>query len=111
LDAGAAQPQSCSFGDIGSDTRIALFGDSHAASWFPALNALAENEGFRLDVYTKSPCPSAEVPILRDGNPYADCADWRSAVIDRLVESPPDTVIMSNLANYPGQGEGFTRKV
>ncbi|WP_403024032.1 acyltransferase family protein [Salinibacterium sp. GXW1014] len=111
LDAGAAQPQSCSFGDIGSDTRVALFGDSHAASWFPALNALAENEGFRLDVYTKSSCPSAEVPILRDGNPYADCADWRSAVIDRLVESPPDTVIMSNLANYPGQGEGFTRKV
>ena len=46
----ALQTQSgpCVYGDPGSKTAVVLFGDSHAAQWFPALNALATQRSWRL---------------------------------------------------------------
>ncbi len=36
LDAGSVHAKECIYGDAGT-TRVVLFGDSHAAQWFPAL--------------------------------------------------------------------------
>ena len=36
-------------------------GDSHALSWFPAVNRLATERGWRLVNLTKSACASADV--------------------------------------------------
>ncbi|MET7425273.1 SGNH hydrolase domain-containing protein [Dactylosporangium sp. NPDC005555] len=44
----------CVFGDPSSKTVVALFGDSHAAQWFPAMRRLAEERRWRLVVHTKS---------------------------------------------------------
>ncbi|MCX2712481.1 acyltransferase family protein [Mycolicibacterium sp. J2] len=73
---------------------VALFGDSHATQWYPALSALAERGVIRLDSHTKSACPAVPVPIAH----YAACAAWRSAVIDKLADSKPDLIL---LAGYP----------
>lgn len=73
---------------------VALFGDSHATQWYPALSALAERGVIRLDSHTKSACPAVPIRIAH----YAACAAWRSAVIDKLVESKPDLIL---LAGYP----------
>jgi peptidoglycan/LPS O-acetylase OafA/YrhL len=108
LGTGAVAPQACTFGPADAEKSVALFGDSHAASWFPALMLLAEREGFRLDVYTKSSCPSVEIPILTRGTPYVQCDAWRGAVLEKLALDPPDLVVMSNLANHPEQGEDFS---
>jgi peptidoglycan/LPS O-acetylase OafA/YrhL len=97
-------PTHCSFGDTSSTRVVALFGDSHAAQWFPALDLLGKQEGFRLDVYTKSSCPSVDVPMVTDGVLNTGCAHWRSLVLARLVAEPPSRVVLSNFAHYDEYG-------
>ena len=55
----------CAFGDTASATTVVLLGDSHAAQWFPTLRRLAEKNGWRLLVRTKSGCPAPDVTILQ----------------------------------------------
>ena len=88
-------PHPCLFGDA-SRPRVVLFGDSHAAQWFPALNKVAATGAFRLETQTKSACPSADVELLWGGGPYARCDRWRDAVIAQLRADPPALVILSN---------------
>jgi hypothetical protein len=73
-----------------------LFGDSHAAQWFPALNEIAGTGAFRLETQTKSACPSADVELLWGGGPYVRCDRWRDAVIAQLRADPPALVILAN---------------
>src|SRR5262249_18758994 len=49
----------CAYGDLRSGTTVVLFGDSHAAQWFAALNAVALSQHWRLVVVTKSACSAA----------------------------------------------------
>lgn len=95
-------PVGCVYGDESAATEVVLFGDSHAAQWFPALAELAEDEGFRLVVHTKSSCPSVDIEKVRNGSPYGACAEWRSNVIDGLQADAPDVVV---IANYPGSDD------
>src|SRR5690606_25816790 len=47
----------CSFGKADADTVVALFGDSHAEHWAPALIPVVNRRGWRLDTYLKMGCP------------------------------------------------------
>ncbi|PSL38919.1 peptidoglycan/LPS O-acetylase OafA/YrhL [Labedella gwakjiensis] len=87
----------CRFGSNESAPMVALFGDSHAAHWFPALKTLADAGTIRLETFTKSSCPSASVEILRDGSSYSECVRWRGAVIERLQSEPPALTVLSNM--------------
>lgn len=96
----------CLFGANPSAPVVALFGDSHATSWFPALMDLAEAGDIQLDVYAKSSCPSADVPTSRNGAPYAACDTWREGVVQRLRAEEPDVILLGNYAgDYSGDGE------
>ena len=106
LDAPTVAVQDCVFGDLDADAAVVLFGDSHAAQLFPALERAATDEGFALHVFTKSSCPSARVTILDDGVPYTGCDRWREDVVERIAEIAPEVVVMSNFAEYPDQGAG-----
>lgn len=77
--------------------RVVLFGDSHAAQWYPALNTLAEKGMIRLESHTKRGCSSVQ-PIVS----YAGCAAWASNVVDQLNADPPALIILSNF----GRGYG-----
>ncbi|MBD3940127.1 acyltransferase [Microbacterium sp. NEAU-LLC] len=94
----ATDARGCRYGDPDSP-RIVLFGDSHAAQWFPALQRFAEAAGYSIEVQTKSSCPAADIETLRRGAPYPQCAKWRDAVIDRINADPPALVVM---ATYTG---------
>lgn len=88
------EPQECVYGDPNSTTRIVLFGDSHAAQWFPAIRELADEHGWRLDVITKSGCPTASISqdnALRDGR----CDGWRENVVEWVQREQPDLVVMA----------------
>ncbi len=101
LSDGETRPGDCIFGSASSSTTIVLFGDSHAAQWFPALHRIAEARGWRLESLTKQGCPTADVPTTRtDRDP--DCRRWRDAVIERLAADPPDLVVMSSYRYNPG---------
>lgn len=84
----------CEFGLDGPV--VVLFGDSHAAAWFPALEGAASLGQFRLEVFTKNACPSVTVSILRDGARYSACETWRNNVIKRINDLSPDLVVLSN---------------
>lgn len=95
--------KSCTYGDAQSDFTVALVGDSHAAQWVPALQVLARENGWRLDTYTKSGCPLADLPISANGNAnvYANCITWNQNVQAALATKKPDLVITSSLLHLP----------
>jgi peptidoglycan/LPS O-acetylase OafA/YrhL len=99
----------CRFGDASAPV-IALYGDSHAAQWFPALLAFAEANGYQVETHTKSSCPSVDVQVLRDGVPYTACDTWRANVIDHLEQNPPEVVLLANFgyATLADPNESYT---
>lgn len=108
----STNPLGCTFGADSSAPRVALFGDSHAAQWFPALEELANTGQISLTTFTKSSCPSVAVGVTRDGAPYDECRIWREAVIDELVSSPPALTVLSNYAEaqLEGGNEEFAQR-
>jgi peptidoglycan/LPS O-acetylase OafA/YrhL len=91
-------PTPCLYGDPAARTTMVLFGDSHAAHWFTALAAVAEQRGARLAVITKSACTAADVVIVlpqlkRD---YTECGQWRQAAWRRIAALRPSLVVMSS---------------
>jgi len=80
----------------GDGPLIALFGDSHAAQWVPALT----EGGFRIHAYTKSACPAIDVPTAHPDGPYPECAQWRDAVMDRIGDDRPAIIIVANWSGY-----------
>jgi peptidoglycan/LPS O-acetylase OafA/YrhL len=100
----SALASGCSYGDLGADTVVALWGDSHAAQWVPALEVLAQQQGFRLDVYMKTSCPSVDVPMVTDGVLDVTCNRYRDNVVAALAADPPDRLVISNFAGYDDYG-------
>ncbi len=82
----------CSYGKVEGATRtIALVGGSHSAHWFPALEALAHEYGWRLVNITKSACP------FEINSAYtAECREWNEHVIEELVKWKPDAVFTTS---------------
>lgn len=102
-DFAATTPEECVFGDP-AKPRIVLFGDSHAAQWFPALETYALSNGYSIETHTKSSCPSIDAVVLRDGVPYTQCTTWRDAVIDRINTEDPALVLVANFGVARLQG-------
>lgn len=93
---GGSELITCSFGDTGSSTVIALFGDSHAGRWFPALEKAATRLRVRLDTYTKSGCRSQETEEAWNAPVNASCGRWRERALAALGASHPDIIVVSN---------------
>ena len=91
----------CLYGDVNSKRKIVLYGDSHAAQWFPALEEIAIDEGFALISLTKSACPAVEVDRVNSGAfKNSDCNAWRENSIKRIKELKPEAVIMSGFQHF-----------
>ena len=92
----------CVFGDLGSPTTVVLFGDSHAAMWFPAVDAIAQARHWRLLVWTKATCPPVDVTIVSPdlGRTYSECDEWRAEVTSLIVAAHPVLVVLGIAPNY-----------
>jgi len=91
----------CLYGDVNADRKVVLYGDSHAAQWFPALEKIANDEGFALISLTKSACPAVEVERINSGAfKNSDCNAWRENSIKRINDLNPDAVIMSGFQHF-----------
>jgi peptidoglycan/LPS O-acetylase OafA/YrhL len=85
----------CEHGDPDGERTVALVGASRVAHYFPAFQAAALDNGWRLLVFTKSSCqftsdPGAEEP---DGEPDPECADWNDWALGELEQQRPDLVV------------------
>ncbi|GAB4005370.1 hypothetical protein GCM10029992_53050 [Glycomyces albus] len=88
----------CWFGDPEGDKTVVLYGDSHAAQWFPAINQIAEASGWRVLALTKANC---SVPEVRERDPkldreYTECYDWKDNALAEIEEVEPDLVVAAS---------------
>lgn len=91
----------CIYGDIHGTKSVYLFGDSHAAQWFPTLNSIAANKGLQLVVLTKSSCPATSVRLADQGAfRNAPCEKWRENSFRRIAKAHPWAVFVSNFEHY-----------
>lgn len=110
----ATRPRSgCVYGNRGSPQSVVLFGDSHAAQWFPAVAATAAAHNWRVIVMIKSSCPPAAISVyntaLRRG--FTECDRWRDAAIRAIHTIKPSLVLMSGYSGYEGGSGVDGRKV
>ncbi|MGZ4217897.1 MAG: SGNH hydrolase domain-containing protein [Solirubrobacteraceae bacterium] len=89
----AVKSSGCIYGDKTSHTSVVLFGDSHAAAWFPALNRISLQQGWRLVVMAKSGCPAAAVNVVRYGRLFTSCPIWRRDA--EIAELHPALVVVA----------------
>jgi peptidoglycan/LPS O-acetylase OafA/YrhL len=81
---------------------VVLFGDSHALQWFPAMETLARQNGWRLYSFTRSSCSPAQIALdeRRARARYLECDAWRSQVVTRIGRLRPDLLVVSSSVNY-----------
>ncbi|HEX5149372.1 MAG TPA: acyltransferase family protein [Candidatus Limnocylindrales bacterium] len=116
-----SKPPDCVYGNRDGTFTVALVGDSHAAHWFPAVEAIANEHGWRLLTFTKASCVFVDLPIYSPilKREYTECEGWRPQVVQRLIEAQPDLTIVSSDrwlpteikadANLTRQGEAMAR--
>jgi hypothetical protein len=98
LSLASSQPPLCQLGAADGRVIVALVGDSHAAQWFPALEAIAQQRGWRLLPFTKDSCIFLDMRIisLNLEREYSECARWREQVVAALQRAKPDLVVVSS---------------
>ncbi|MFE0801348.1 acyltransferase family protein [Streptomyces sp. NPDC058812] len=92
----ATRSPACVYGDTSSKKVVVLFGDSHAAQWFPALDQLSREHGWRLVSLTKASCKTADVTIRANGRAYEACDTWRKRALQRITELRPMLVVAAS---------------
>ncbi len=92
----------CAYGDTASSTTIVLFGDSHAAQYFPPLHTIALLRHWRLVVLTKATCPPFQLTIFSPvlGRTFRECDAWRQAAFARIESEHPAVVVMGAARHY-----------
>ncbi len=103
LSLAGSKPPDCVYGDRDGTVSVALVGDSHAAHWFPAIELLARQRGWRLVPFMKFSCVFVDMRIWspRLKREYTECEVWRERVVDRLVALHPDLVIVASAQELP----------
>lgn len=81
----------CAFGVPGARHTVALFGDSHAMHFFPALERVAKERRWRLLAFNKAGCPPYDTLVYNPevGGEYHECREWQARVLKRLEEERP----------------------
>lgn len=79
----------CVYGDTTAPTTVALFGDSHAGVWFPALEQISIQMHWRLLIFTKAGCAPPEVRL------YHRCDIWRRNTEQQIAAIHPAIVFVS----------------
>ncbi|MBU6213265.1 MAG: acyltransferase [Actinomycetales bacterium] len=91
----------CIFGDTRSSKTVMLFGDSHAAQWFPAVEAAAQQRHYRLVVRTRASCPWYTMPDFQvRGTTSAACRQWQRDRMAEIKANPPDVLILASIERF-----------
>ncbi|GAA2000638.1 acyltransferase family protein [Brevibacterium samyangense] len=76
---------------------IAVVGDSHASQWVPALRKAVEGTDWKVVVYLRNSCPFTFAERGWEGRGL-NCVGPNHEVLDRLLDTKPEKVFMTNLA-------------
>jgi hypothetical protein len=103
-------PPNCEYGVKGSAITIALVGDSHASHWFPAIEAVALERGWRLLTFVKVSCSfttlvQRNLALKRE---YRECTAFNEATVARLNQIKPALTIIVNRRTFRPIEENIT---
>ena len=92
----------CHYANIHAKTTIVLFGDSHALAWFPAVERVARDMGWRLINVTRSRCPPAKLRSFdrTTGKILWSCLSWRESAVRRIRELRPKVVLVAGSRGF-----------
>lgn len=91
LSGHAIRQGACTYGSLEADTTIVLFGDSHAAQWFPGLESVSKSRRWRLMPITKSGC--AAIPTYGENE---DCSAWRKLAHQKISTLQPVAILIAS---------------
>ena len=101
LTSSEVEPKVCIYGNQASDTTVVLFGDSHAAQWFAALEPVVLARGARIAAVTKSACPPVSVTVRSAiGRAFVECDRWRENALRHIAAMKPALIVMANSSWY-----------
>jgi peptidoglycan/LPS O-acetylase OafA/YrhL len=91
-------PANCVLGDKDSARVIAVFGDSYAWMWVPAIERYATSAGVRVLNLVRGACPATDVTVWSDALKRVDteCNEWRTGAIARIAAERPSLVILAS---------------
>ncbi|MEF2977455.1 acyltransferase family protein [Subtercola sp. YIM 133946] len=90
--------KTCEYGEKSSQFKLALVGDSHSASWFPALAQIATQRGWSLTTFFKSSCAWSSGTRGSDALTVSSCAEWNKEIEPILSSATFDIVVTSYFA-------------
>ncbi|WP_432489608.1 acyltransferase family protein [Kineococcus sp. SYSU DK018] len=111
VDFRVTTPRECVYGDPAGERTLVLFGDSHADTWFPAVERIAVERGLRLVVLTKAACPPARVQVYQEhlNRSFHECGTWRDAALERIRQLRPAAVVVTGYARQELVGDASPR--
>lgn len=99
-DASSSKLSDCTYGNqkAGASKTVVIFGDSLANMWFPAIETLAIDHGFKVILLSEANCP---VPTLTffDTNinaPSTACNTWRAAEVKEIDSLKPERIYVAS---------------
>ena len=95
----------CLYGADGTEPTVALWGDSHAAMYAPALGAVAAERNHSAAVYTMPSCPPIHGWAIKNQGWRDDCLAFQEIAFQRILSSDTiRTVILgARFLGYPFQ--------
>jgi len=99
LETAELKIDNCLFGDSTSNRKVVLFGDSHAAHWFSAVEAAATAESMGFVSITKSGCPAVQLDVYAPmRQAYPECNEWRDSAISEINRINPEVILIASYA-------------
>ncbi len=97
------QPHLCTFGEtIHPRSTMVLFGDSHAAEWFSALEKIANTQHWKLVTIVKPGCTALMLKEEVTPQMARVCDEWRRLSFGEIQKLQPDLVLVSSASIHPG---------
>jgi len=98
----------CSYGKDDGKLKVAIVGNSHAGQWVPAVKAIAEQRGWKLDTYLISRCAVMGERQTYDEKASVDaCAEYSDWTTGQIDKKDYDLVISSSRQSLAIEGKDF----
>jgi peptidoglycan/LPS O-acetylase OafA/YrhL len=97
-DDGSSEVITCSAGDLAAPRAMVLFGDSHAAMWLPALDAIGKRAHWLVRYVVKNGCSPMNVHLWYPTTGVVrDCDAWRTKAMAAIKADSAHLVLIGAL--------------
>jgi len=87
----------CTIGDLESERKIFVVGDSAAAMWYGAFDLLGKRTGWKVVMLTKNNCGPASLTYYQwqRGRTFTECTEWQKWRTGVMQTEQPEIVVLT----------------